>query len=72
MEHLLGSYDADPIAALRVALRVVLDMPDADWQALVAAAPVDAARRDLLLAGDQASLDDLAKELNEHRGWPTR
>ena len=68
VEHLLASYDADPIAALCAALRIVLDMPDADWPALVAAAPLDAPRRELLLGGDQASLDDLAQELNERRG----
>ncbi|MEA3185145.1 MAG: hypothetical protein QOJ74_1622 [Ilumatobacteraceae bacterium] len=68
MEDLLGNYDADPIAALSVALRIVLDMADADWQSLLAATPFDAARRGLLLDGHQASLDDLAKELNEHRG----
>jgi len=28
---LLGSYDADPTRPVRVALRIVLDMPDADW-----------------------------------------
>ena len=67
VEQLLGDYDADPVAALSTALRVVLDMPGADWAALLAASPLDAARRRLLLDGDASSLDQLAAELNERR-----
>jgi hypothetical protein len=68
VERLLATYDADPIAALSVALRIVLDMAGADWQSLVTAAPFAAGRRGLLLAGHETTLDDLAKELNERRG----
>jgi hypothetical protein len=71
VERLLGAYDADPIAALTVALRIILGMPDADWSTLVAAAPLDADRRQRLLSADEASLDELAAELNERRGLPT-
>jgi hypothetical protein len=67
-ERLLGDYDADPVAALTAALRIVLDRPHDEWTELVAAAPIDAERRLLLLESDQASLDDLAAELNERRG----
>ena len=67
VERLLGDYDAGPVAALSAALRIVLDMPDDDWAALLAAAPLDAARRRLLLGGDASSLDHLAAELNERR-----
>lgn len=67
VERLLGDYDADPVAALSAALRVVLDMPDDDWLALLAAAPLDAARRQQMLDGDASSLDQLAAELNERR-----
>ncbi|MGZ7086367.1 MAG: hypothetical protein ACXVIH_08590 [Ilumatobacteraceae bacterium] len=67
VEQLLGDYDADPVAALSAALRVVLDMPNDDWAELLAAAPLDAARRRLLLGGDASSLDHLAAELNERR-----
>lgn len=67
VERLLTDYDADPVAALLAALRIVLQMPNADWAALVAAAPIDAARRGRLLALDETSLDQLAKELNERR-----
>ena len=68
VERLLADYDADPIGALMRALRIVLRMPDATWADLLAAAPIDAGRRQLLLSGDQASLDRLASELNERRG----
>ena len=68
VERLLDDYDADPIGALTTALRRVLRMPDATWPELLAAAPIDAGRRQLLLSGDQASLDRLAAELNERRG----
>jgi hypothetical protein len=67
-ERLLADYDADPIAALATALRIVLDMPDATWPALVAAAPIDADQRRRLVVADIGSLDQLATELNEHRG----
>jgi hypothetical protein len=66
---LLGDYDNDPIAALSTALRITLDMPDATWAQLVAAAPIDDARRRLLNNADEASLDALAAELNERRGF---
>ena len=67
VERLLADYDADPIGAVTTALRRVLRMPDATWPELLAAAPIDAGRRQLLLSGDQASLDRLAAELNERR-----
>ena len=67
VERLLADYDADPIGSLTRALRRVLRMPDATWPELLAAAPIDAGRRQLLLSGDQASLDRLAAELNERR-----
>lgn len=68
-ERLLAGYDADPVAELTVALRVILALPDADWSTLLAAAPIDAARRGRLLSADEASLDELAAELNERRGF---
>jgi hypothetical protein len=67
VERLLTDYDADPIDALTRALRRVLRMPDATWPELLAAAPIDADRRQLLLSAEQASLDRLAAELNERR-----
>ena len=67
VERLLNDYDADPIGALTAALRRVLHMPDAAWAELLAAAPFDASRRQLLLSADEASLDQLAAELNERR-----
>ena len=67
VERLLADYDVDPIGALTRALRRVLRMPDATWLELLAAAPIDAGRRQLLLSGDQTSLDRLAAELNERR-----
>ena len=66
-ERLLAGYDADPIAALTVALRVVLDLGDASWTQLLNAAPIDDRRRQLLQSGDQCALDDVAAELNERR-----
>lgn len=67
-ESLLADYDADPIAALTAALRIALDMPGAGWATLLAAAPIEATRRRLLLDADETSLDQLARELNERRG----
>jgi hypothetical protein len=69
VERLLTNYDADPIAALTVALRIVLEMPTAEWASLIAAAPIAAVQRHLLLEGDESILDQLAAELNERRGF---
>ncbi len=66
-ERLLAEYDADPIGALTAALRIALDLPEATWPALLEASPIAAARREKLLAGDEPSLDQLARELNELR-----
>lgn len=68
-ERLLADYDADPIAALTSALRIVLDMPDAEWAALLAAAPLDDGRRQRLREADESTLDQLAAELNERRSF---
>ena len=69
VERLLAEYDANPVAALTQALRIALNMPDADWPTLLSAAPIDAARRERLLANDEPALDRLATELNERRGF---
>jgi hypothetical protein len=42
-------------------------MPDATWAELLAAAPLDEIRRQSLMSSDEASLDQLAAELNERR-----
>ena len=70
VETMMRGYDADPVAALTVALRRTLEMAgDAapDWADLLAAAPLPDDRREALVRGDQAALDDLAAELNEER-----
>lgn len=69
-EALMAGIDADPVAALTVALRRLLDLPGADWADLVAASGLPADRRALLLGGDQRALDELAAELNEQRSLP--
>ena len=67
VEALFATYDADPVAALTAALRIVLDRPDVDYRTLVTTGPFDDDRRTRLLAGDVATLDTLAQELNETR-----
>ena len=67
VEALLDDYDRDPIAALSRALAKVLDRPGEPWADLVAAAPLDSARRQALLGLDQTALDNLLRELNEQR-----
>lgn len=67
VEALLASYDHDPVAALTAALRVVLALPHAGFDELLAAAPIDDVRRVGLARHDLAALDDLARELNETR-----
>lgn len=67
VERLLAGYDDDPIEALTIALRIVLESPSASWSGLVTEAPLSSERRAALLRADQAALDALATELNELR-----
>jgi hypothetical protein len=67
---LLATYDADPIAALKAALRIVLDHSDASWPELVNAGGFTPTRAAALLVGEQGVLDDLTAELNELRELP--
>ena len=67
VEELLVAYDADPVGALTVALRTVLDRPGAAWPELVAAGGFADTRRAALLLGEERALDALAAELNERR-----
>ncbi len=69
VERLLADYDTDPVAVLTTALRIILDMPEATWTKLLAAAPIDADRRQRLQSADESSLDQLASELNERRSF---
>ena len=69
VESLMSTYDADPIGALEHALRVVLGRPHAGFETLVGFAPLDSATKANLTRGDIASLDSLAKQLNENRGF---
>ncbi|MFM8310792.1 MAG: hypothetical protein ACKOAZ_02725 [Ilumatobacteraceae bacterium] len=70
VEALLDRYDDDPVGALIVALRRVLDRPAGRWEELLDASGLPASRVAALRAGDQRSLDELAAELNEQRSLP--
>jgi len=67
VERMFALYDDDPVGALTVAMRIALDAPDLDWTALVKAANFTCAKRIRLQAGEAATLDELARELNETR-----
>lgn len=67
VERLLADYDAGPVEALCVALRIVLARPDATWPELVAAARFTDTRAAALVVGEQLALDQLTAELNELR-----
>jgi hypothetical protein len=62
-EVLLATFDADPVAALTRALRIVRGTSHASWETLVSGLP----HAQRLLALDISSLDRLAAELNETR-----
>ncbi|MCU1398642.1 MAG: hypothetical protein JWN62_1751 [Acidimicrobiales bacterium] len=64
---MLAGYDVDPVPALTVALRIVLERADATWPELVRAAGFSDSRSAALLVGEQRTLDELAAELNELR-----
>jgi len=70
VETMLATYDHDPVAALTVALRTVLDQPDAGWPQLLEKAPVTCALRIRLQAAEVAAFDELAAHLNEVRTLP--
>jgi hypothetical protein len=65
----LAEYDNDPVAALSSALRIVLDMPNATWDELLAAAPIESQQRRRLASSDLTTLDRLAADLNEFRSF---
>ncbi|MSO58951.1 MAG: SET domain-containing protein-lysine N-methyltransferase [Ilumatobacteraceae bacterium] len=65
---LLRNYDADPVLAMTLALRVVLGMPFCGWSDLILALPIDVSRQHQLLTKDPRHLDQLVQELNELRG----
>jgi hypothetical protein len=67
-ERLLADYDADPVGALTVAVRIATGRPDAGWAELVTSVTDDPQRRAALAARDLGALDALARELNELRG----
>jgi ribosomal protein S13 len=67
VERLLADYDADPVGALTVALRVVTGIGDARFPELLVAAGVSEARQQRLTTHDPDALDDLVRELNELR-----
>ncbi len=67
VERLLADYDTEPVTALRRALGRLLDRPHATWPELVALAPLPDTRRASLLVQDEATMDELVRELNERR-----
>ncbi len=67
VEALLANYDAASMDALTHALRITLDAPTLEWAALVDLADFSGQRKQHLLRGDPATLDELAAELNEVR-----
>lgn len=70
VEILLATYDADPVDALTVALRRVLDRPDATWPELLGASGLPDDTVEALRTGRPTALDDLATTLNELRTLP--
>jgi hypothetical protein len=67
VEAMLDAYDADPVAALTVALQVVLGQPDRSFDELLEIARFPSPRRQALAERDAGALDDLLSELNELR-----
>lgn len=67
VEALLATYDSAPIDSLTTVLRIALDAPTLDWVALLELAGFSDMRRQRLLRGEPAALDELAGELNEVR-----
>ena len=64
---MLAHYDTDPVSALTAALRLVLEMPSANWPELIGAAGFSDSRAASLIVADEIALDTLASELNELR-----
>ena len=64
---MLAHYDTNPVRALTSALRVVLEMPAANWPELIGAAGFSDTRAAALIVADDVALDALVAELNELR-----
>jgi hypothetical protein len=67
IEVLLDEYDNDPVGAVSVALRKLIDDHDAPWHVLVAGVPESVASRSLLEDHDISALDAVVKHLVENR-----
>jgi len=69
VESLMRDYDKGPVTAIERALRVVHGRPHAHFETLILLSPLDALDKTALSNGDVASLDRLARRLNEERGF---
>ena len=67
IEELLDAYDADPVDAVTVALRKIVESADPTWGCLVASVPESVAAQSGLRNHDIDALDAVVKHLVENR-----
>ena len=67
VENLLDSYDSDPIDSLRTAVSSLLGVDCVSWEAMTALLPAKYVSSGSLLRQETTAMDDLVKQLVEHR-----
>jgi hypothetical protein len=67
VESLLDSYDNDPTGSLRTAVSSLLGVECASWEIMTSLMPAKYASSGSLQRQETTAMDDLVKQLVEHR-----
>jgi hypothetical protein len=67
IETLLETYDHDPAGSLRTAIGSLLEVDCPTWESMTTLLPVRYTANGLLAGRETTAMDDLVKQLVEHR-----
>lgn len=67
VETLLDTYDRDPIGSLQIAVSSLLGVDCPTWDSMIALMPVRYTATGSLERREATAMDDLVKQLVEHR-----
>ena len=67
IETLLETYDHDPEGSLRAAISSLLEIDCPTWESMTTLLPVPYTANGLLAGRETTAMDDLVKQLVEHR-----
>ena len=68
IETLLETYDHDPAGSLRTAIGSLLEVECPTWESMTSLLPASYAATGSLARRETTAMDDLVKQLVEHRG----